>query len=175
MVPEGWSQQEFGELATFHSGNTPSKKRAGFWGGGLPWITAKDLKKHRICSSIDTLSYEGYVHAKIAPTGSSLVLVRGMTLFKDFPVGFAIRDVAYNQDVKAIIARPGVDPFFLSCALIANSHKIRQLVSTAGHGTGRLETERLKTYPINVPKLKNKHESPKSSLPRTRQSKPPKN
>ena len=153
MLPEGWSQQEFGELATFYSGNTPSKKRAEFWGGGLPWITAKDLKTHRINSSIDTLTDEGYARAKIAPAGSSLVLVRGMTLFKDFPVGFAIRDVAYNQDVKAIVARSGIDPFFLSYALIANSHKIRQLVSIAGHGTGRLETGHLKSYPINVPKL----------------------
>lgn len=153
MLPEGWSRLEFGNIATFASGNTPSRQRPEFWGGGYPWVSGKDLKTHRIDSSIDTLSRAGYEHGKIARRGSSLVLVRGMTLLKKFPVGYATRDVAFNQDIKAIVAKNGLDPLFLSYALLANSHKIRQLVTIAGHGTGRLETELLKSYPIDTPNL----------------------
>jgi type I restriction enzyme S subunit len=74
-----------------------------------------------------------------------------MTLLKDFPVGIAMRDIAFNQDIKALIAKPGVDPLFLLYLLASNKNGIRQLVNTAGHGTGRLDTEQLKAYPVNLP------------------------
>jgi type I restriction enzyme S subunit len=37
--------------------------------------------------------------------------------------------------------------------LVAEKNKILQLVSTAGHGTGRLDTHSLQEYPVNLPPL----------------------
>ncbi|HDS9865642.1 TPA: restriction endonuclease subunit S [Citrobacter freundii] len=122
-------------------------------GGDKPWISGKDLKTHFIETSIDTLTDEGFQIAKRAPAGASLILVRGMTLLKDFPVGFAIREVAFNQDLKALVPNKNIDGLFLSFLLVSEKHKIKQLVSTAGHGTGRLDTESIKLYPINVPPI----------------------
>lgn len=153
MLPEGWKMTNLGELATFKSGGTPSKQNASFWGGSNPWVSAKDLKIHYITSSLDTLTDVGFSAAHVAPIGSSLVLVRGMTLLKDFPVGFATRDVAFNQDLKALVPRAGVDPLFLSYALVASKERIHELVSVAGHGTGKLETDRLKTFCVLLPSL----------------------
>lgn len=124
-----------------------------FLGGDKPWISGKDLKTHFIETSIDTLTDEGFQIAKRAPAGASLILVRGMTLLKDFPVGFAIREVAFNQDLKALVPNKNIDGLFLSFLLVSEKHKIKQLVSTAGHGTGRLDTESIKLYPINVPPI----------------------
>ncbi|MAY36432.1 MAG: restriction endonuclease subunit S [Spongiibacteraceae bacterium] len=153
MVPEGWIPSQIGDIAKFSSGGTPSKKNADYWGGDEPWISGKDLKTHYLASSIDSLTDEGFKRAKKAPKGSSLILVRGMTLLKDFPVGYATREVAFNQDLKALVPEESVDGLFLSFLLVAEKHKILQLVSTAGHGTGRLDTQSIQEYPVNLPPL----------------------
>ena len=153
MVPNGWIATQFGELADFRSGGTPSKQNAAYWGGEEPWISGKDLKSHYLHKSIDQLTTEGFNIAKRAPLGASLILVRGMTLLKDFPVGYATREVAFNQDIKALLARANVDGLFLSFLLSGNKHKIKNLVTTAGHGTGRLDTDSLKEFPVDLPPL----------------------
>ncbi|WXL26004.1 restriction endonuclease subunit S [Ectopseudomonas mendocina] len=151
MVPEGWKIRELGDLAKFTSGGTPSKSNTAYWAGSHPWISGKDLKQHYLASSIDMLSDEGFESTNKAPAGSTLILVRGMTLLKDFPVGFATRPLAFNQDIKALIPEKNVDGLYLSFLLAGNKEKIRQLVTTAGHGTGRLETDSLKSYPLLIP------------------------
>ncbi|EGR0745826.1 hypothetical protein BBM24_21540 [Vibrio parahaemolyticus] len=153
MVPKGWSPSQIGDIAKFYSGSTPSKQRSEYWGGGEPWISGKDLKTHYLENSIDTLTEVGFQVAKKAPEGSSLILVRGMTLLKDFPVGYATREVAFNQDLKALVPIESVNGLFLSFLLVAEKHKILQLVSTAGHGTGRLDTNSIQGHPINLPPL----------------------
>ena len=151
MALKEWTATELGDLAKFVSGGTPSKGNADFWGGNEPWISGKDLKQHYISKSVDMLSTEGFKHAKKAPKGATLILVRGMTLLKDFPVGYATREVAFNQDLKALIPKANIDGMFLSFLVAAQKHKIMQLVSTAGHGTGRLDTELIKEFPVDVP------------------------
>ncbi|SFB70981.1 type I restriction enzyme, S subunit [Microbulbifer thermotolerans] len=153
MVPEGWTPSQVGDIAKFFSGGTPSKKCPEYWGGTEPWISGKDLKTHYLESSIDTLTEAGFQTAKKAPKGSTLILVRGMTLLKDFPVGYATREVAFNQDLKALVPYKNVDGLFLSFLLVAEKPKILRLVSTAGHGTGRLDTHSIRDYPINLPPL----------------------
>ena len=67
-----------GAMATFKSGGTPSKSRDEYWGGDLPWVSAKDLKSPIITDSINHLSIKGSAAASIAPENSLLILVRGM-------------------------------------------------------------------------------------------------
>ena len=153
MVPEGWKATQLGELAKFSSGGTPSKQNIDYWGGGFPWISGKDLKRHYLKGSIDTLTELGFQNAKKAVVGASLILVRGMTLLKDFPVGYVTKPVAFNQDVKALTPLDDVDGLYLSFLLAGNKVLIRQLVSTAGHGTGRLDSESIKSFPVNLPPL----------------------
>ncbi|MGM8868186.1 MULTISPECIES: restriction endonuclease subunit S [Enterobacteriaceae] len=151
MVPEGWKVAQLGELAKFSSGGTPSKQNLDLWGGDEPWISGKDLKSHYLNSSIDKLTLKGFSSAKKAPEGASLILVRGMTLLKDFPVGYATREVAFNQDLKALIPNENIDGLFLSFLLVAEKEKVLKLVSVAGHGTGRLDTTLIKSLIVQLP------------------------
>lgn len=153
MIPKEWCVIPIGDLAKFKSGGTPSKQNMDYWGEGHPWISGKDLKIHYLSESIDELSAEGFIIAKKAPKGASLILVRGMTLLKDFPVGYTTREVAFNQDLKALEPLKNVDGLFLSFLLVGNKHKIKNLVTTAGHGTGRLDTDTLKEFPVILPPL----------------------
>ena len=60
---------------------------------------------------------------------------------------------AINQDLKALVPRAGVDPLFLSYTLVASKERIRELVSVAGHGTGKLETDQLTAFGVLLPPL----------------------
>jgi type I restriction enzyme, S subunit len=153
MVPEGWIATQLGDCATFQSGGTPSKANPDFWNGEIPWVSAKDLKQHYIWDAQDHLTKLGAAQAKIAAPNSILMLVRGMTLMKDIPIGFVKRSVAFNQDVKALVTKRGIDPLFLSYLLVGKKLVIMGLVNTANHGTGRLDTELVQGLPLDLPPL----------------------
>jgi type I restriction enzyme, S subunit len=153
MKIKQWETKQLDEVATFSSGGTPSKEEPNYWEGDYPWISAKDMKSFSIKDAGLKLTHEGLAVAKIAKKGSVLVLVRGMTLLKDLPVGYVERDVAFNQDIKSLVAKSGVSGLFLAYAIIANKNRILNLVNVAGHGTGRLDTTLLKEFPIDLPPL----------------------
>ena len=144
---------ELQEVVRFASGGTPSKSNPANWGGVVPWVSAKDLKTLNLHDSQDHLTKLGAKATNLAPAGSVLVLVRGMTLLKDLPVGVTMRPMAFNQDVKALYCTDGLRPYYLAYYLISRKQEILQSVETAGHGTGRLDTDFLKTFPIELPGL----------------------
>ncbi|VTU40282.1 restriction endonuclease subunit S [Variovorax sp. PBL-E5] len=152
-LPVGWQCKPLGECAGFMSGSTPSLNNAAFWSGEFPWVTARDMKALRIDSTARRISELGKAVAAVAPAQSVLVLTRGMTLFKDLPVCIAEREMAFNQDVKALIPASDLDASFLAYQLLANKREILQMVDTAGHGTGRLDTQLLKDLPFAFPPL----------------------
>lgn len=148
-----WETKQLDEATTFYSGGTPSKQEADYWEGDYPWVSAKDMKSFSIKDAELKLTPQGFAIAKIAPKGSVLVLVRGMTLLKDLPVGYVERDIAFNQDIKALVSKSGVSGLFLAYSLIANKNRILNLVNVAGHGTGRLDTTLLKEFSLDFPPL----------------------
>lgn len=153
MLPKGWHRSTLGEVAKFLSGNTPSKENAAYWVGDFPWITARDMKTLWLKNATLGLSETGRAVAAIAPPQSILVLTRGMTLLKDLPVCLIERKMAFNQDIKALVPNATVDATFLAYQLLANKNEILDLVDTAGHGTGRLDTDLLKDSVVVVPPL----------------------
>ncbi len=150
---EGWTSAPIADVAAIHSGGTPNKAREDYWGGPIPWVTVKDMKSIRLNSVGLSLTEEGAATIRVVPPGSILVLVRGMGLFKDLPVTICDRPVAFNQDIKALIPKGNVVPDFLAIALTARKEDILRHVDSAGHGTGRLDTELLKSTPIPLPPL----------------------
>ncbi|MGZ2378982.1 restriction endonuclease subunit S [Rhizobium brockwellii] len=44
-LPEGWSQKELLSEARLISGGTPKTDRPEYWGGGVPWASAKDVSQ----------------------------------------------------------------------------------------------------------------------------------
>jgi type I restriction enzyme S subunit len=141
-----------GSVTTWLSGGTPDRANAAYWAGSIPWISAATLKRTRIYDSDQRIT-ETAVRSgsKLAPQGATLVLVRGMALHREVRAGLAMRPVSFNQDVKALIPRPGLVPKYLTYSLHAQRARILELVSSAGSGTGVLDTGLLKRLPIWVP------------------------
>lgn len=140
------------DIADITSGGTPSKAREDYWIGDIPWVSAKDLKTPRLFDAEDHISEEGLKNGtRLAPAGATLILTRGMTLISDVPTCIAERDLAFNQDLKALVAKKGVDSRYLNYAVLAAKPTLLAAVELAGHGTGRLPTDRLKSLQIWLP------------------------
>jgi len=148
----GWVIEELGSLVSFSSGGTPSRRNPKYWGGTVPWLSAKDLGPFWLQDSKEGITEDGAAAgSRVVPPNTILLLVRGMTLLKDVPVGLVRRSVAFNQDIKALECGDALLPEFLALALIARRADLRKLVDRAGHGTGRLQTGLLARMPITFP------------------------
>jgi type I restriction enzyme S subunit len=154
MAGESWKSRTLDDCATFGSGGTPSNSRADFWTGSIPWVSAKDLKVFRLHDAEDHVTSEAVdAGSRLAPAGSIFQLVRGMTLHNDVPICVAMRDMAFNQDIKALMPKAGVDGVFLTYWLLAQKPALLSSVDSAGHGTGRLNTDTLKAMSVQLPPL----------------------
>lgn len=143
-----------GEFVSLVSGNTPSKSNPDFWGGVMPWVSAKDMSDFWLEDSEDHLTTVGVEQAsRVVPAGTTLMLTRGMTLHNRVPICRVSKDATFNQDVKAVLPRDGLLPRFLPYLLVGNHRRLHERVDSAGHGTGRLNTDEILSLPVYVPKL----------------------
>lgn len=150
-IPDGWRAAPLRAWADALSGGTPSKKNAEYWNGDIPWISPK------VMTTIHADRAEHYVTeaaigngTRLAPSGATLVMVRGMGLHHEVRVSQALRDVTFNQDVKALVAR-NVDPTLLLYALLNAQRTLLDRVESSGHGTGRLPSDVLLSLQIVMP------------------------
>lgn len=147
-----WEEKRLDKLATVQSGATPSKTNAEFWGGSIPWVSAKDMKRLFLEDSEDHISEAAVSSgARLVPEGTLLLLTRGMTLIKDVPICVASREMSFNQDVKGLRTRTGVNGLFLAWLLLGNKERLLDLVSIAGHGTGKIDTDELNAFTLLIP------------------------
>src|SRR5262245_291065 len=147
-----WRTIPLGRLVRFASGGTPSREDPHFWNGDIPWLSAKDLKKFRLNDSIEKVTREGANNgARLIEAGVVLILVRRMTLLKYVPVVVTERLVAFNQDLKALIPNREIDGHYLGFYLAANKFRLLTLVDRASHGVGRLPSDLLQSFEIELP------------------------
>ena len=152
MSAVGWERRTLASCATLRSGGTPSKSRSDFWEGAMPWVSSGEMTQLRIHDTELHLSEEGAAQgSSVVPPNTVLAVVRGMSLAKEFRVSITQREMAFNQDLKAFICEPDIDPEFLFYALLARREHIRELATEASHGTKKLDTDVLTSVRILVP------------------------
>jgi type I restriction enzyme S subunit len=148
-----WPLRPLGEVVRFLSGGTPNKSRPEYWNGDIPWVSSGEMTERRIHDTSLHVSVEGASEgSRIVPTNTVLAVVRGMSLAKEFRVAITKRDMAFNQDLKALIPKGGLDSEFLFYSLLAQREKVRELATEASHGTKRLETDVLSGVRIGIPR-----------------------
>jgi len=147
-----WEVTTLGEVATFTSGGTPSRSNDGYWCGEIPWISATSLRCFEIWRSPSNVTEEAVAAgSKIAPIGSTLLLVRGSALHNEILCGLVTKRVCFNQDVKALIPSSRVYPRFLTWLITGRAEDFLKLVSSAGNTAGVLDTKLLKAFEFLLP------------------------
>lgn len=152
VVQRGWIDGTLGDCIYLQSGGTPSKVRTDYWGGSIPWVSAKDMKSFFLDDSQDHLTETGATAAtRVVESGTTLLLVRGMTLHNDIPICLTRKFVAFNQDVKAVLPKKNILQEFVPYLILGNKSRLLSVIDSAGHGTGRLNTDTLLSLPVHIP------------------------
>ncbi len=144
-----------GEVVDFGSGATPSKENPEFWNGRTPWVSPKDMKAEEITDAEDHVSAAAFEKSnlQLIPKDTVLIVVRGMILAHTVPIRLCRVPVAINQDMKALLPKQPIEPEFLRWSLQAQHPHLLNQVSTAGHGTKKLDSDRLRAVTIPIPPL----------------------
>lgn len=101
--PVGWAWASLSELGRFASGKTPSKGKAEYWNGTIPWVSPKDMKSPRLTDSEDHVSEKAVNDGlAIVPESSVLIVVRSGILRRTVPVAITAMPCTVNQDLKAL-------------------------------------------------------------------------
>lgn len=141
-----------GECGVWKSGGTPSRKRADYWEGNVPWFSPKDMKSETVVDSIERITDLAVNDsAKLIPENSLLVVVRGLILAHSFPVALTEKVSSFNQDMKALIVNDDYVPEYLLAFLQEKRDEVLSLVTETTHGTKRLATEEL--FSLQVPAI----------------------
>ncbi|MEJ6581064.1 MAG: restriction endonuclease subunit S [Akkermansiaceae bacterium] len=150
---EDWVEKKLGDVCKFSSGGTPSKKTTAYWSGKIPWVSGKDMKRDRIKDAILHISESAIADnkARIAKIGSLLILVRGMGLANGVAIAELTAPCSFNQDIKAIDPDPEVYSRFLLFSLKSSFSDSAKILSSAAHGTLKIEMDRLKVTPVSLP------------------------
>ncbi|MBD2317661.1 restriction endonuclease subunit S [Phormidium tenue] len=149
---KSWQPKTLEELADWSSGGTPSKDNPDYWGGDISWISASSMYFNILSDSEQKITELGLKNgSRLATKDSILILVRGSILYNRIPMGITGRDLAFNQDVKALEIHDKRELFFLFYWLKANENLLKSLVSGTGIGAGKLDTSQLKALIVFKP------------------------
>ena len=156
IIPQEWEVKRLGEVCDFASGGTPSKDVSSYWDGDIPWISASTMHEQNIYDSELRISEQGLNNgSKLAKRDSLLLLVRGSMLWKKIPICLCMKDVAFNQDVKAVIPKDGVSySMFMLYWFLSNENNLLHKVVGTGIGAGKLDMLDLKDIKVGLPTLR---------------------
>jgi type I restriction enzyme S subunit len=110
-IPAHWEVRKLKSEVLFRGGGTPEKANPAYWNGTIPWVSPKDMKFDLISDAADHITARAVAESStnIVPAGSLLMVVRSGILQRTIPVARCSRDVALNQDMKAIISKGRLD------------------------------------------------------------------
>ncbi len=129
-LPPGWASVRMGDLAETSSGGTPSRAKAGNFGGPIPWVKSGELREGLIRSTEERITTAGLTlsSAKVLPRGALLLALYGATVGR-----VAILDLdgaTTNQAVCAILPRIAETRRYLFYWLMAS----REVLIRLGQG-----------------------------------------
>ena len=150
-IPKSWECNNLGNvISDIKGGGTPSRLDFTYWDGGIPWATVKDLKKIRLSQTEELISEKG-----LQNSSSNLITKRTVIIATRMGLGKAVifdKDVAINQDLKALFPSDHLDSEYLLYWFLSKSDEIEKL------GTGStvkgIRLEVLKSILFLTPPIK---------------------
>jgi type I restriction enzyme S subunit len=140
------------DVCQVSSGGTPARRSAELWEGPIPWISPKAMTSIHCDEPEEWVSPSAIGRGtRLAPAGSTLVMVRGMGLHERVRVSQAREDVTFNQDVKSLTPMD-LEPAMLLFSVLDAQEELLARVESSGHGTGVLPTSALTSHLVAAPK-----------------------
>ena len=114
-----WVLKPLGKMGEVVTGNTPPRKDSTNYGDYIEWVKTDNLDgaSGSVTPALEKLSEKGSRIARIVPPGSTLVACIAGSLESIGRAAITDREVAFNQQINAIIPADSVNPFFLYFAI----------------------------------------------------------
>ena len=117
---KGIARAPIKQLARVVTGNTPPRKDLENYGNVVEWIKSDNINtpEHFLTPAAEHLSDVGRSLGRIAPVGSTLVTCIAGSPSVIGNAALADREVAFNQQINAVIPKDDTDPYFLYCQFL---------------------------------------------------------
>lgn len=145
--------ESLGKLCRSLTGGTPSTSNSEYWDGPIPWVSPKDFKTFYIDDAVEHITQIAVVESStsIAPENSMLIVFRSGVLLHTIPVAVATRDVAINQDVKALIFNEKILPAYAAYFFVVFQDKLLPLITKHGATVQSINTEQFDKLQLPIP------------------------
>lgn len=156
VLPKGWVEAKLGELGSWQGGGTPDKSNAEYWSSGtIPWISPKDMKRFRISEADDQITEAALAGSStsLIAENSILIVTRSGILKHTLPVTVTGREVAINQDIKALTPHPELNALFIAQQIKSLGSFVLKNCTKAGTTVDSVDFDRLRSVKVNIPPL----------------------
>lgn len=152
-IPSKYQKQKIGSLCKSYSGGTPSKADKAFWIGNIPWVSPKDMKSFYLTDTVDHISTQavGESSTNLVPKNSVLIVVRSGILQHTIPVAIITREMAINQDIKALIFNDTVLPAYPAYFILVHQSKLLPLIVKHSTTVQSINTDQFNALKIPIP------------------------
>lgn len=155
-----WKMVPLKDIGTWYGGGTPSKSNPDFWNGGtIPWLSPKDMGGDVLLATKDHITEAAISGSSVKrlPANSVAMVVRSGILEHTFPSAIVPFQTTLNQDMKAVSARPDVEPKWLAWGIKAFERTILRSCRKAGTTVASIDTKRLQEFRLPVPSIEEQH------------------
>ncbi len=125
-----------------------------YWiGGTIPWLSSSDVRQAWINDASAQITELAVAETSVPliPPNSVIVVIRSGILRRFLPVACNSRQVAINQDLRALEPGPGHHPHFLQQALIGFERRILQDCLKAGTTVESIDSAWFRGFEISLP------------------------
>ena len=152
-IPARWKSRPLKHLVVFKSGGTPDKNDVRYWLGDIPWVSPKDMRSRVITDTIDHITPEAVRSSstRLVDQGAVLIVVRSGILRHEIPVAIAGREVALNQDLKALVSLGDISPRYLGYFIEGMKESLLVEWRKEGTTVESIETETMAATHIALP------------------------
>lgn len=152
-LPEGWCWTHLGTAFEVSVGATPSRARAEYWGGDIPWVSSGEVAFCRIRATRESITKAGLENSstKLNPAGTVLIGMIGEGRTRG-QVAILDVDACNNQNAAAVrVSEAGLSPEFVYHYLVGAYQQNRSLGS--GNNQPALNKTRVQTIPLPLAPL----------------------
>lgn len=136
------------DFAQIITGNTPSRKHPEYYGEGIEWVKTDRIVSSVVETSVEQLTETGRSKARTAPAGSILMACIAGSIKSIGKVGLLDREVAFNQQINAIVPSDRVDSHFLLVMLSLSKDYLCSDVNKQLKGILNKSTLSAKRFPL---------------------------
>lgn len=152
-IPVRWRTKPLKHLFRCFGGGTPSKAKAEFWDGDIPWVSPKDMSGKIVSDTEDHITDEAVTESatRMIASGATLIVVRSGILKHTIPVATNIVPVSLNQDMKALVSNGAVCNAYLVYFIEGHNRSLLDIWSKSGCTVESIESDYMLNTLLPIP------------------------